>query len=111
GDWLTFCGEPMARLSQQFGVSISAICQAIDRSSRGARWIEPLANRLGLPVEVLLNIDPLSSEAAEHRGRALDKAGRRRLAEKGLPSTRQQSIQRYWKSDAAKHRRVKADAA
>jgi hypothetical protein len=96
GEWLALIGED--RLTYTLSIPHCSIALAISRNRRRSRWLPDLAGYLGIPLDVLLNVDPSAHNLPDHirkiRDEAIAKAAKRRLddhlarrAAKAVPET------------------------
>ena len=81
GEWLALIGED--RLTRTLSIPHCSIALAISRSRRRSRWLPDLAGYLGIPLDVLLNVDPSAPNLPDHirkiRDEAIAKVAKRRL--------------------------------
>lgn len=80
GAWLDLLGESKAALSRRFGLSNHAIGVTIITGHYGP-WLTDLAEYIGVPLDMLLNEHPLSTNPDVKRiaGQAVARAAVRRL--------------------------------
>jgi len=89
GHWLDFIGENKQFHSLRLGLSPAAITTAINVGCRASPWLDNLADYVGVPRDILLDVHP---RVREVRDRALAAAARRRLDQRARNSRRKTAV-------------------
>ena len=94
GHWLDFIGENKQFHSLRLGLSPAAITTAINVGCRASPWLDNLADYVGVPRDILLDVHPLDANprVREVRDRALAAAARRRLDQRARNSRRKTAV-------------------